>query len=669
MSDSSDLRTRLQEHLDQVQADPAIPLDEKLFKQTEVFLVLQLHEDSSQLIGLITSLSSLLQTLQQDPAPVISLLSKLVEPFSFSDILNLQPPVDFGAGLDIAAVPFNSLVLQLLAKATRSSKDVAILANMPVVVLALIKLLLCTRDIGVADRAANVLVDLLIADKEGSDVLNHGVGAETLPKAGGQGLLWRRLFGDKDVYSLFYSICSLEHAGPAPLGKREKTVAQARLLALIPRLGQLDWHVITRSHHPDIEEAYGLNASEGLLDFASLHMVNIKDDVLIHMNLLHFFSDLIKMIREPSPTDPIASVSLVYMFERNLHKRAISFWLNPNDPSQDPIDIKYLYGRSAHYLVTYASAYPYLFLSSSEAIGVMQRLAQALSISANQWVHGQSPKDDLNVLTSLPRTALLPQRHLGTGRHSSPLLMIPSKITNPDALDALAMILHGPSRPTNEDLTYDGHGFSTSEVAEPEFKKIEAQAAFALYTTYLHYHDTLISDLLGHADTIALPQKALAAINLLSALTTANYAPLPTETSFQTAFFDSSVPSRPPTTSELSTMLSLSSPSHLPSFSHCPLLTSASGRDKLIPWLLRPPQTFSNLVGGRGDAESSAYKVAMARWELVLLVQKSVDTLVQSGSGGEVSWMVEPLKARVREGVWGSREGGGAGSVVATLEL
>lgn len=684
MSDLSDLATRLQAHLDQVQADPSIALDERLFKQAEVFLVVQLRDDPTQSIGLITALSSVLQTLQQDPAPVISLLTKLVEPYSFSDILGLQPPVDFVAGLSLAAVPFNSLVLQLLAKASQSSKDVAILANMPAIVQALVNLLLCTQDVGVADKAANVIVELLAVDKEATDVSSHGVGADSTLKAGGQGLLWRRVFGDKDVYNLFCSICSLNHEGPADIGKREKTVAQARLLTLIPRLGQMDWHTIARSRHPEIEQAYGLKSDEGLLDFVSQYMVDTKDDVLIHMNLLEFFSNLITMIREPSPTNSTVSVSLAYLLESNLHSRAISFWLNPTDPSHDPIDIRFLYGPSAHYLAIYASTYPSAFLSSSECQNVITRLSEALSISANQWAHGESPKHDLNVLTSLPRVALLPQRRLGTGRQLSPLLLVPSKITNADALNALAVILHGPSKPRAEDLTYGVNGFSASDTAESQYDKGEAAAAYALYVTYIRYHETLIADLITHADTVALPEKALAAINLLAALASANYAPLPSDdTSSSVASFDHSSgtpsqrPTPTPTPTQLATLLTLSSPTHLPTFSASPLLTSTAGRDKLLPWLCRPPQTFSNLVGGRGDAESSAYKIATARFDLVLIAQKAVESLVSSSGGGddgdagndEVIWMVEALTARVKEGVWGVREGGVAGSVVATLEL
>jgi len=39
--------------------------------------------------------------------------------------------------------------------------------------------------------------------------------------------------------------------------------------------------------------------------------------------------------------------------------------------------------------------------------------------------------------------------------------------------------------------------------------------------------------------------------------------------------------------------------------------------EKVLPYLLAPAQTFANLVGGRGDTESAAYKVAVSRFRCV----------------------------------------------------
>lgn len=303
MTDVTTLYDQTQGHLASVHNDPTIQLDERLLLEADAFLATQLRDDKQRRLELVVQISTLLPTLQQDPNLVIHLLQKLVVPFSFSDILQLQPPVDFVAALDVAAQPFHRLVLELLDKAAERPQDAALLAGMPRVVFMLIKLWLSTSDMGTADAAQDLILSLLKTDKEPA---KPGVSTDdVLPIADGsshgQGLIWRRLFGDKDVYGLFYSCCSLGPYGDAALPKNVKTVAQARLMAILPKIGLLDWSYISRSHQPDIESLYGLSPSDyGLLDYVSLHMVDYKNDVLIHINLLQYFTELIGVVKQAS---------------------------------------------------------------------------------------------------------------------------------------------------------------------------------------------------------------------------------------------------------------------------------------------------------------------------------------------------------------------------------
>lgn len=170
---------------------------------------------------------------------------------------------------------------------------------MPDVVRALVKLWLSTSDMGVAEMASNLLLDLLKVDKEKSSVQVHGVGDDE-SQSGGQGLIWRRLFGDKDVYSLLYALPSFNSSEANGLNKREKSISQARLMSFLPQLGVLDWDYLVRSHHQDVESKYGLKAGQGLLHLAALHLVDYKNDVLLHMNLLQFFTELISTVKSPS---------------------------------------------------------------------------------------------------------------------------------------------------------------------------------------------------------------------------------------------------------------------------------------------------------------------------------------------------------------------------------
>ena len=75
--------------------------------------------EKSQRITLLNGLSSLLPTLQQDPIPATTLVTNLVlvPEIAFSDILDLEPKVNFVAGLISVSMPINMVTLALLEKA------------------------------------------------------------------------------------------------------------------------------------------------------------------------------------------------------------------------------------------------------------------------------------------------------------------------------------------------------------------------------------------------------------------------------------------------------------------------------------------------------------------------------------------------------------------------
>jgi len=290
------MQTRLHEHLQRVEEDSNLELDRKLLEDCEVLLPPEIVSDPKALRLVVQQASALLFSLHQDPTPLAKLLITLVKPFSFSDILEQNTPDDFVAGLRVEAQPYNILVLSLLGKASRNARDAATLAGMPQVVHSVITLWLSTPDMSVAETAGILIMDLLKIDREPSDVAIHGVGNDVDHSNKGQGLMWRRVFGDKDVYSLFFSMTDLKDSKDPRLSKREKTIAQSRVLAIMPRIGLLDWNYAVRSHHADIEGQHGLDTdNEGLLDYVALHMVDYKSDVLIYMNLLQFFANLLPL--------------------------------------------------------------------------------------------------------------------------------------------------------------------------------------------------------------------------------------------------------------------------------------------------------------------------------------------------------------------------------------
>lgn len=304
MADSAQLYQDVTAHFAAVQQDPTTPLNDRLLHEAEIFLPPHLQHDTEQqrLQRLVAQLSALLPTLQQDPAPAVRLLQKLVSHFTFTDVLHLTPAVDFSAALDPAATPFHHLALSLLAKAARSPQDAAVLAGMPLVVLLLVRLWLTSADGSTAEAAQAVILDLFAVDKEHAlPAARGGGGVGDGHHSLGQGLFWRRFFGDRDVYGLLFSCCSLGPRGDAALSKSARTLAQARLMAVVPRIGTLDWACLARKHHTDIESLYGGSTDDcGLLDYVSLRMVDYEDDVLIHMNLLQYYANLIETVREAS---------------------------------------------------------------------------------------------------------------------------------------------------------------------------------------------------------------------------------------------------------------------------------------------------------------------------------------------------------------------------------
>ncbi|CAL8579685.1 hypothetical protein XPA_005419 [Xanthoria parietina] len=324
--------------------------------------------------------------------------------------------------------------------------------------------------------------------------------------------MWRRVFRDKDIYDSIFRVCSLVGAGQnGQLGKRDKTVAQARLLDLLVKI---DCESIRRPQIAEIESRYGVK--DGLMEFAALKMVDYEDDVLMHMTLIDFFADLLKPGHSMIQTREIASYQLSSSSREDLdlrgnHNRILSYYLDATKHSS--LDSTYLYGRSANYLATYCSYHPAHFLSSQPVVdSTVARLVEVLSkMTPGQWAQGSTPKHDLHVLASVPRQALLP-----TPTSASPLFLLSARPANEDILQTLATVFQGPK---------DNH--STENHLHPDVEAQQRSAARALYWLYLDQYPTLWQDVVKAAETVALKNAALAAIALINAIVNASWSPLP----------------------------------------------------------------------------------------------------------------------------------------------
>ena len=293
MTTPSTILSDLSVHLQKVSDEPTTPLETELLEKAELFTSTPEYRSQvwKETQPLFLQIAALLPQLQQDPSPWTHFIIKLAQPYRFEDIKH----VEFEIGLDLQATPFHRLLLTLLGKATANSVDAQDLANRPTVMLSIVRLWLCTPDAGVATQAEELLISLLRVSKNEPALTSTQDPSHTY----GAGPMWRRLFGDKDIASLYYHHTSLKdlRTPPSPLlSKRDKTIAQARLLSWLPRVGELDWHTLVSSHVVEIEHEVGLKDGQGLLHYAALKMVETEDDMLMHMTLIHFFSVLITTV-------------------------------------------------------------------------------------------------------------------------------------------------------------------------------------------------------------------------------------------------------------------------------------------------------------------------------------------------------------------------------------
>lgn len=286
--------SELSAHLHQVDQDPSTQLETDLLDKCALYTstpeyTTRIWQETGPLF---LQIAALLPTLQQDPSPLIHFVTKLAAPYRFEHIKD----VDLDVGLDLRATPVHPLILTLLEKAAASTSDAQALANRPKIMAAVVRLWLCTPDAGVATQAENLLTSLLSASKNEPPATSEESPLHTY----GQGPMWRRLFTDRDIVSLYYHYTSLHTLSNPPLpllSKRDRTIAQARLLSWLPKIGALDWRTITSSHSVDIETEVGLGEDQGLLHYASLKMVDAEDDILMHMTLINFYRDLIVTVR------------------------------------------------------------------------------------------------------------------------------------------------------------------------------------------------------------------------------------------------------------------------------------------------------------------------------------------------------------------------------------
>ncbi|KAJ5518066.1 hypothetical protein N7453_000488 [Penicillium expansum] len=637
-------------HLAQVQENPSTALDIPLIDK----LKLQLVESTDPVVPatLLSQISVLLPILQEDPTPITTLGIRATAYFTFTDLQSIDPPINLVAGFKAPSPPINLLALSLLAKAGQKYSEAAVVAGDSDLVAALVELWLSTTSGEVAQTALDTLWALLEVDVanhlENEEYENTGDEGHT-----GQGLLWRRVFTDKDVYGLLFGLCSLQSDAPGGLSKRERTLAQGRLMTLLVKAGKLRWDIISTSQVPEIETKY---QSSSLLHFATCHMVQVSD-VLMHMTLLNFFRELLEidgpgLVARSSvqSTSTFSSPALDFLVEHKLHSKVLTYYLD--ESKLDSVDLLYLSGPIMAYVARYADMYPNHLLQNPSTLldGIISRINRSLVIPTAQWAHGEVPTGYLAILASLPRVLLV-----DAGKHgANPVLAIPTNPPNGEALDVLAKIFHGPQRAGLS----DSMNLNTSGSTPTDWDR-EAAAARILYFLYVNQHPTFWDNVVGAADVLVMKDIALSAINFMKAITTANWKPSPSAPA-------NTNPSRFQLPSEEGLgQLSPATNGFFPTSGAWAVLTPPA-LTTLLPYLFKPPRSYADFVGGgAGDSQSVVWKVATAKHDVLVALHSRLQETDGQVEGFED--IMRTLQQRVNEGPWGPVQSGGAQVLTAGL--
>ncbi|KAF4472695.1 hypothetical protein FALBO_420 [Fusarium albosuccineum] len=296
--------SELQTHIAELVDDPSAPFNAKLFDDVE----LQLTESNipSLLPTLLPPLTAILKQTTQDPTPLLSLAIKLLSPLSFPRCLTIADPPSLLAALRSPLPGANLLALAIIHKAARTPADAAILSTLPDVVEELVRRWLDSPDVGVGERSARVLGDVLetdcdvIVEGEGvngvsSSSMTNGISGTELVKrrVPGHARLWRLIFLDRQFLSLITSLCRPETIN------RQATLAQGRLLRILPRLTALNPRAISTTPFPDLlslPDASAEPAGHGLLQWAAFTMIDTTD-ILMHLSLVDFFETFVSIMR------------------------------------------------------------------------------------------------------------------------------------------------------------------------------------------------------------------------------------------------------------------------------------------------------------------------------------------------------------------------------------
>jgi hypothetical protein len=303
MNSRTDLFQELFAHLAEVEQDP-----EHTRLNNDILRDAQNSLSSSTPREIVWSLLAngerLLNIIQEDPRPLTRLLEVDISFIPFDEIKDSIPPQKLVEGLLSPSTSIQVLCLAYLRKAADSPSGVAWVGSNASLVKEFVTTWLASDSTEVTERALEALMILLEVDHvdRTNVVQERGLKGE----AQGQGLLWRRLFRDPEIYTLFFhwtSLKSSEYREKTKQAMHKMTISQGRLFDFIARVAGLDWSNITHSHFPDIESRYSSQETQenrggvSLLQYAASGMVDSTDPLMSFLRR-DFFMKLLAIIEE-----------------------------------------------------------------------------------------------------------------------------------------------------------------------------------------------------------------------------------------------------------------------------------------------------------------------------------------------------------------------------------
>lgn len=291
----------VQTHLTKVRDNPETTLDEELLRRASRNADTRLPR--ATLWQLLNTGETTLQTLQQDPRPLTKLLEQVVLALPFEELKDTITPAKLEDGLKSPVPAIQLLILSYLHKAADLPSGAAFVAASPSLSEVLITTWLATESTEVSDRALDTIVALL--DVDSPNTSTYIVAQSASGEAHGQGLFWKRIFQDTQVYSSLFQWTSLtdsKHELTTKKGRDNATISQGRLFDFIARIAHIDWVQITTSTLPEIEKTYikGNATAQpygGILRYAATDMIDQKD-YLMEVLRQDFFMKLLAVAEE-----------------------------------------------------------------------------------------------------------------------------------------------------------------------------------------------------------------------------------------------------------------------------------------------------------------------------------------------------------------------------------